>query len=71
MNMENVFFHIAFLRFQQLHKARWAYVVFNEIVYSFEYIWGGGGSEQIPKNHQFYMKRVALNKQLYFSQKSI
>lgn len=45
--------------------------MFNEIVYSFEYIWGAGGSEQIPEYHQFYMKRVALNKPFYFSQKAI
>ena len=65
------FFHIAFWRFQQVHKTRWAYVVFNEIVYSFGYIWGAGGSEQIPEYHQFYMKRAALNKQFYFIQKAI
>lgn len=41
-----------------------------DVAYGFKYIEKGVGSEQIPKNYQFYMKKVALNKLLQLSQKT-
>lgn len=46
-------------------------MVLNDVVYSLKYIERGVGSEQIPKNCQFYTKKVALNKWLQLSQNAI